>query len=188
MESPIISCGASEEESHRRVSELMMDRYDGRKEITVYAKKKYIDPIRYYGSTRLYGDKSDTPDCYYCEPDILIEQKGGVCTIIEMDIASTPVTELVGNATTPLLSKYAQPRSKRIPIMDNLHFIQIICTLDTPNEQMDWECKYRSLENDIDTLFRSTGKGCRYSLVMPVQRREKTIEKVLINILENKIW
>lgn len=188
MKFPIISCGASKEESHRRVSELMVDRYDGRKEITVYAKKDYVDSERFYGSTKLYGEKSETPDCYYCEPDLLIEQKGGICTIIEIDPASTPVTELIGKAITPLISKYAQPRDCPIPIMENVHFIQIICTLDAPAEQMDWECKYRSLESDVDTLFRSTNRGCRYSLVMPVQRKEKSIEKVLINILEKKIW
>lgn len=188
MKFPTISCGASIEEAHRRVSELLIDRYDGHKGITVYAKNEIIDSEHFYGSTRLYGEKSDGPDCYYCEPDVLIEQKGEVCTIIEIDAASTPVSELIGKATTPLLSKYSQPRDIRLPLRKSLHFIQIICTLDAAEDSTDWECKYRSLESDVDSLFRSIGNGCRYSLVMPVHRKEKSVEKVLINILEKKIW
>lgn len=188
MEVPYVSCGLTPEEAHKRVAEFVMDRYDGRRGVTVFAREELVGSSRFYGRTRLYGEKADTAECHYSEPDILVEKNGEICTVIEIDPASTSVVELAGKAMAPLLSARSQPQGKAIPLRSNLHMIQIVCMLQAGDGYHNWECRFRSLEDDISAAYRSVSPGKRYSLILPVKRRDETVERVLANVLEKKIW
>ncbi len=170
------------------VSNFIMDSYDGRSGFTVFSKKENVEPSRSYGSTRLYGERADTLECFYTEPDLLLERGGEICTIIEIDPASTSIVDLAGKAMAPLLSSWANPQGLRMPLSDDLHLVQIVCMIPSEDQNMNWECRFRSLEDDIAKVYRSISSSKRYSLILPFKRRDETVEKVLKNCLENKIW
>ncbi|MDD3398502.1 MAG: hypothetical protein PHW93_02760 [Candidatus Methanomethylophilaceae archaeon] len=188
MEVPYVTCGLTPDEAHKKVAGFIMDRYDGRGGVTVYAKEEHVGSARFYGRTRLYGERADTAECFYTEPDILIERDGKICTVIEIDSATSNVVELAGKAMTPVLSSRSQPQGRSIPLSDDLHMVQIVCMIPTGDSFNNWECRFRSLEDDIAAAYRSMSPGKRYSLILPVKRRDETVEKVLANVLENKIW
>ncbi len=182
-----MTCGQTSEEAHRRIADFILEQYDGKKGMTVYVREEIVGKDWARGSTRLYGERAESVDCHYAEPDILIERMGEISCIIEVDSASSGVVELTGKAMAPLLAESARPEGKILPLARDLQVIQIVCMLPSDDSYRDWECRFSSLEDDIVHAYGCISPERGYAAILPLRREDETVEKVLTPLLEGKI-
>ncbi|HIJ00067.1 MAG: hypothetical protein PWQ88_1082 [Candidatus Methanomethylophilaceae archaeon] len=180
-------CDRSLEEVHELIGRYVYDKYHGKDRVIVKVKGLLVSGDT--GPYPLYNDVDDRIALRYCEPDILMIRDGFVKTVIEIDSAYMTSEEYIGRAILPILAKKMIRGDEEVPIAEDVHVMQIVCYHgQSGDEERKMELRLRYLSEDISMLFRNTERGCRYSLILPVNRHDDTIDQVLSRYLDGKIW
>ncbi len=179
-------CDRTIEEVHELVGRYVYDKYHGRDRTVVKVKDmEGQDP----GPFPLYSDVGNRIGYRYSEPDILMIRDGEVKTVIEIDSIHLKPEAYVGKAIMPVISRKMVRGDDEVPIADDVRVVQLVCYHGKPGDhEHEMELRLRQISEDISMLFRNTGRGCTYSLVIPVRRSDDTVEKVLSRYLDDKIW
>ncbi len=180
-------CDRTIEEVHDIVGRFVYDKYHGKDRLVV--KVKGMGSIGDSGPFAFYSDVGNRIGYRYSEPDIVLIRDGEVRTVIEIDSIHLKPEAYVGKAIMPILSKKMVRGDDEIPIAENVKVVQLVCYHGHPGDDVhEMELRLRQISEDISMLFRNTGRGCTYSLVIPMRKSDDTVEAVLSKYLDDKVW
>ena len=180
-------CDRTIEEVHDIVGRFVYDKYHGKDRLVV--KVKGMGSIGDSGPFAFYSDVGNRIGYRYSEPDIVLIRDGEVRTVIEIDSIHLKPEAYVGKAIMPILSKKMVRGDDEVPIAENVKVVQLVCYHGHPGDDVhEMELRLRQISEDISMLFRNTGRGCTYSLVIPMRKSDDTVEAVLSKYLDDKVW
>ncbi len=180
-------CDRTIEEVHDIIGRYVYGRYHGKDRAVVRLKGMMLDGDP--GPFPLYSDEGNRIGFRYAEPDILMLRDGQVRTVIQIDSILLAPQEYVGKAIMPIIAEKMVRGDDQLPIAVDVSVVQVVCYHGEHGDGgHELEMRLRRLSEDISMLFRNTGRGCRYSLVIPVKRSDDSIEEVLGRYLDDKIW
>lgn len=180
-------CDRTIEEVHEIVGRFVYDKYHGKDRLVVNVKG--MDSSGDPGPFPLYSDVGNRIGYRYSEPDIILIRDGEVRTVIEIDSIHLKPEAYVGKAIMPVISKKMVRGDDEVPIAEDVRVVQLVCYHGKPGDDVhEMELRLRQISEDISMLFRNTGRGCTYSLVIPVRKSDDTVETVLSKYLDDKVW